>query len=447
MDFKTMYSEKLTTADEAVKVVNSGDWVDFGWSVGTPVALDAAMAKRLPELHDVNFRGGILCHVPEIFKIDNPVEHMTWNSWHMSGIERKAIAQGFAFYAPIRYSELPRYYRDIATPSRVAMFQVSPMDEHGFFNFGPNASHMAACCEKADIVIVEVNKNMPRCLGGFEESINIKDVAMIVEGTNPAIDELGGGGPASDVDQAVAKYIVDEIPNGACLQLGIGGMPNAVGSLIAQSDLKDLGVHTEMYVDAFVDIAKAGKITGLKKSIDKGRQVYAFGAGTKKLYDYLNENPECMSAPVNYTNDIRSISALDNFISINNAVDIDLFGQVNAESAGTKQISGAGGQLDFVLGAYLSNGGKSFICMSSTFTKKDGTVTSRIKPTLDNGSIVTDTRANIHYFVTEYGIVNLKGLSSWQKTEAIISVAHPDFRDELIAEAEKMHIWKRSNKR
>lgn len=447
MDFKTLYTQKLTTAEEAVKAVKSGDWVDYGWCTGTPVTLDRAMAKRLTELTDVNFRGGILMWKPAIFEIENPAEHMTWNSWHMGGIERRAIAEGFSFYAPIRYSELPRYYRDSKTPSNVAMFQVAPMDEHGFFNFGPNASHMAACCEKADTIIVEVNKNMPRCLGGFEESIHISQVDMIVEGSNPDIASMGAAAPATDVDQAVAKYIVNEIPDGACLQLGIGGMPNAVGSLIADSDLKDLGVHTEMYVDAFVDIAKAGKITGLRKNIDKGRQVYAFGAGTQKLYDYVNENPECMSAPVDYTNDIRQISALDNFMSINNAVDIDLYGQINAESAGTKQISGAGGQLDFVLGAYLSNGGKSFICMSSTFKKKDGTVESRIKPTLDNGSIVTDTRANVHYFVTEYGIVNLKGLSAWQKTEAIISVAHPDFRDQLIKEAEKMHIWKRSNKR
>ena len=447
MNFQTMYNEKLTSAEDAVKVVNSGDWVDYGWCTGTPVALDAAMAKRLPELTDVNFRGGILMHVPEIFKIDSPAQHMTWNSWHMGGIERKAIAQNFSFYNPIRYSELPRYYRDSATPSRVAMFQVAPMDKHGYFNFGPNASHMATVCERAEIIIVEVNENMPRCLGGFEEGIHISQVTMIVEGSNPAIDAMGAAAPATEVDEAVAKYIVDEIPDGACLQLGIGGMPNAVGSLIAKSDLKDLGVHTEMYVDAFVDIAKAGKITGMNKSIDKGRQVYAFGAGTQKLYDYLDENPQCMSAPVNYTNDIRSISALDNFISINNAVDIDLYGQINAESAGTKQISGAGGQLDFVLGAYLSNGGKSFICMSSTFTAKDGTVNSRIRPTLANGSIVTDTRANVHYFVTEYGIVNLKGLSSWQKAEAIISVAHPDFRDQLIAEAEQMKIWKQSNKR
>ena len=447
MDFKTMYENKLTTADEAVKAVKSGDWVDYSWCVTTPVALDAAMAKRLPELTDINFRGGILMWQPEIFKIDEPAKHMTWNSWHMGGIERKAVARGFAFYAPIRYSEVPRYNRDSATPARVAMMQVSPMDEHGFFNFGPSASHSAAVCECAETVIVEVNENMPRCLGGFEESIHISKVDMIVEGNNPAIASMGGSAPATAVDEAVAKYIVNEIPDGACLQLGIGGMPNAVGSLIAQSDLKDLGVHTEMYVDGFVDIAKAGKINGLKKNIDKGRQTYAFAAGTQKLYDYLDNNPECMSAPVNYTNDIRQISALDNFISINNAVDIDLFGQVNAESAGTKQISGAGGQLDFVLGAYLSNGGKSFICMSSTFTQKDGTVKSRIRPTLADGSIVTDTRANVHYFVTEYGIVNLKGLSSWQKAEAIISVAHPDFRDELIAEAEKMHIWRQSNKR
>jgi len=196
-----------------------------------------------------------------------------------------------------------------------------------------------------------------------------------------------------------------------------------------------------------INIAKAGKINGSRKQLDKGRQVYAFGAGTQKMYDYLNDNPECMSAPVDYTNDIRSISALDNFISINNAVDIDLFGQVNAESAGVKHISGAGGQLDFVLGAYLSKGGKSFICLSSTFfNKKTGQLESRIRPTLENGSIVTDTRANVHYLCTEYGCVNLKGLTSWEKAEALISVAHPDFREELIREAEKLHIWRRSNK-
>lgn len=447
MDFQKEYKEKLVTAEKAVSLIQSGDWVDYGWCTNTPDALDKALAKRTDELQDVKLRGGILLKPLAVFEREDAGEHFTWNSWHMSGYERKLINRGCSFYAPIRYSELPRYYRESATPDDVAMFQVAPMDAHGFFNFGPNASHLGAVCETSKKIIVEVNENMPRCLGGTECGVHISDVTYIVEGENPPIGELAAGGEPTDVDKAVAKLIVEEIPNGACLQLGIGGMPNTVGSMIAESDLKDLGVHTEMYVDAFVDIAKAGKINGSKKNIDRYRQAYAFGAGTQKMYDYLDENPELMSAPVDYTNDIRSISALDNFISINNAVDVDLYGQVNAESAGIKHISGAGGQLDFVLGAYLSKGGKSFICCSSTFKTRDGEVKSRILPTLNPGSIVTDTRANIHYLVTEYGKVNLKGLATWQKTEAIISVAHPDFRDELIKEAEKMHIWRRSNKK
>ena len=434
-----LYKSKLVTAKEAAEVVKSGNWVDYGWTVTTPVDFDKELAKRLPELHDVNFRGGILMWEPEIFKIEDPAAHMTWNSWHMSGIERKAVAKGFSFYSPIRYSELPRYYRDLENPVDIAVMQVAPMDEHGYFNFG-------AACERAKTIIVEVNQNMPRCLGGFENGIHISKVDMIIEGSNSPIAEMGGGAAATEVDHAVARQIVAQIPDGACLQLGIGGMPNAVGSLIAESDLKDLGVHTEMYVDAFVDIAKAGKINGSKKNLNKGRQVYAFAAGTKKLYDYLDNNPECMSVPVDYANEIDVISAHDNFISINNAVDIDLFGQVNAESAGIKNISGAGGQLDFVLGAYKSKGGKSFICLSSTFKNKQGEVQSRIRPTLANGSIVTDTRANTMYVVTEYGMVNLKGLSGWQRAEALIGIAHPDFRDKLIKEAEKMHIWRRSNR-
>ncbi|MBP7059259.1 MAG: butyryl-CoA:acetate CoA-transferase [Lachnospiraceae bacterium] len=446
MDCAEEYTKKLIPADEAVKVVKSGNWVDFGWCANTPDVLDRALAKRTDELIDVKIRGGILMKPLATFAREDAGKHFTWNSWHMTGVERGYIKRGFGYLSALRYSEMPRYYRENIKSLDVAMFQVAPMDKHGYFNFGPSASHLKAICDVAKHIIVEVNENMPRCLGGFESEIHISDVDAIVLGDNNPIPELGGGGPASDVDKTVAKLIVNEIPDGACLQLGIGGMPNAVGSLIASSDLKNLGVHTEMYVDAFVDIANSGKLTGANKNFDRYRQTYAFGAGTKKLYDYLDDNPACMSVPVNYTNDVRNISRLDNFVSINNAVNVDLFGQVNAESAGTKQISGAGGQLDFVMGAYLSPGGKSFICMSSTFNKKDGTMVSRILPTLEPGSIVTDSRSAVHYLCTEYGVVNLKGLTAWQKAAAVISVAHPDFRDGLIKEAEKIGVWKRSNK-
>ncbi len=447
MDLQKVYQEKLTTAQEAVKVVKSGDWLDWGWCTGTPDALDKALAARMPELHDIKIRGGILLKVPEIFKVENAPEHFCWNSWHMSGIERKAIAQGIAYYGPIRYSELPRYYMDLDCPSDVVMIQVAPMDSRGYFSFGPNASHLEAVCKRAKTIIVEVNEKMPYCWGGDASAVHITKVDMIVEGENPDILEMKGSDVMTDVDKKVAEYILEEIPNGACLQLGIGGMPNAVGKLIAESDLKDLGVHTEMYVDAYVEMAKAGKINGSRKNIDTNKQVYAFAAGSQELYDYIDNNPEMYSASVGYVNDVRTVSALDNFMSINNAVNIDLFGQVNAESAGVKHISGAGGQLDFVLGAYLSRGGKSFICCSSTFKDKAGNLKSRILPVLDSGSIVTDTRTNTHFVVTEYGKVNLKGLSTWQRAEKLISIAHPQFRDELIKDAQKMGIWRASNKR
>ena len=446
MDYQALYQQKLTTAAEAVKVVKSGDWVDYGWCTNHPVALDKALADRKDELHDVKVRGGVTMWMPEIAKAEDAGEHFTWNSWHCSGIDRKIMAKGMGFFAPMRYSELPRFYRDSLTVD-VAMLQVTPMDKHGNFSYALAASHLADMLDKAKVIILEVNENLPWVYGLTGCEINIQDVDYVVEGDNPPVAQLGGGGAPTEVDKAVANLVVPMIPNGACLQLGIGGMPNTIGSMIAQSDLKDLSVHTEMYVDGFVDMAMAGKITGKYKNLDKGRQVFAFAAGSQKLYDYMDRNPEVMGAPVDYTNDVHVISQIDNFISINNAIDMDLFGQVNAESAGVKHISGTGGQLDFAMGAYLSKGGKSFICMSSTMTDKEGNLKSRIVPTLTNGSIVTDPRSCVHYIVTEYGMVNMKGLSTWERAEGIIGIAHPQFRDQLIAEAEKMHIWRRSNKR
>ena len=448
MDFQAMYKSKLTTAEEAAKLVKSGDWVDYTWCTNHPIALDKALAARKDELTDVKVRGGVTMWMPEIAKAEDAGDHFTWHSWHCSGIDRKIITKGMGYFSPMRYSELPRFYRENLAPVDVVMLQTTPMDAHGNFNFGLAASHLADLMSRAKCIIVEVNENMPWVYGLTGTEINIQDVTYVVEGDNPPVAQLGAGGEPTDVDRAVANLVVPQIPNGACLQLGIGSMPNAIGKMIAESDLKDLGVHTEMYVDAFVDMSIAGRITGLRKPFDRGRQTYAFAAGTQKLYDFIDNNPECMAAPVSYVNDIARVSQIDNFISINGAVDIDLYGQVSSESSGIHHISGAGGQQDFVMGAYLSKGGKSFICCSSSYIdKKSGQLKSRIRPTLLEGSVVTATRTNLHYVVTEYGKFNAKGKSTWERAEGLIAIAHPQFREELIAEAEKMHIWRRSNKR
>ena len=445
MDYQAIYRQKLTTAAEAVKVVKAGDWVDYGWCTNHPVALDKALAARKDELTDVKVRGGVTMWMPEIAKADDAGEHFSWNSWHCSVIDRKIIAKGMGYFAPMRYTELPKFYREYVDVD-VAMIQVTPMDSNGNFNYALAASHLGDMLDRAKVIILEVNHNLPWGYGRSDCEVNITDVDYVVEGDNPAVAQLSHSGAHTDVDRAVAKLIVEQIPNGACLQLGIGGMPNAVGSMIAQSDLKNLGVHTEMYVDGFVDMALAGKLSGRHKNLDQGKQVYAFAAGTQKLYDYIDNNPAVMAAPVDYTNDVRVVAQLDNFISINNAINMDLFGQVNAESVGLKHISGTGGQLDFILGACLSKGGKSFICMASTITDKDGTVRSRIVPTFTPGTNVTDPRSCVQYIVTEHGMINLKGLTTWQRAEAIISIADPRFQDQLVQDAEKMGIWRRSSK-
>lgn len=447
MEYAKEYSSKLISPDEAAMLIKSGDWVEYGVCSIVPQAVDKALARRMPKLEDVKFRGGILLDVPEIFKIEDPGAHFSWNSWHMSAVERRAQDMGFAYYAPIRFSELPRYYLENVKKVDVMVIQVAPMDKFGFFSFGISTCHYAAAIEVADIVVIEVNRNLPRCIGGKDSSVHISEVDYIVEGDNPPLRQMPSVEP-DIVEASIAKQIVPMIPDGACLQLGIGGLPNAVGKLLAESGLRDLGIHSEMYVDSYVLLEQKGIVTGKKKNINKGVQVYSFAAGSQRLYDYLDLNPNCCTMPVDYVNDPRVIAQLDNFVSINSAVDMDLYGQVNAESAGFRNISGAGGQLDFVLGAYLSKGGKTFICMGSTYVdKKTGEMRSRIRPTMREGSAVTDTRANTQYVCTEYGCVNLKGLTSWERAEAIIGIAHPDFRESLISEAEKMKIWRKSNRR
>ncbi|MDR3543461.1 MAG: acetyl-CoA hydrolase/transferase C-terminal domain-containing protein [Desulfosporosinus sp.] len=435
------YRKKCVSADEAVKVIRSGDWIEFAWGASMPSLLDEALARRKEELHGVKLRGGVMLTPMACMDADSTGEHFIWNSWHLGGRERKLAQNGLAYYIPIKYSEVPRYLRENLQTDVVAI-QVAPMDEYGYFSFGVSVSHYAAAIEKARAVIVEVNEDMPRAHGGYDHTVHLSNVDYIVEGGHRGLPELPSA-PASEIDKRIAEYVLPEIEDGACIQLGIGGMPNALGKMIAQSELKNLGIHTEMLVDGFVDMVEAGKVTGLRKQLDRGRIVYAFAAGTKKLYDFMHDNSSLAAYPVDYSNHPFIASQNDKLISINSALEIDLAGQVCSETAGSNIISGAGGQLDFVEAAYNSKGGKSFICLPSTFTDKKGQVHSRIKAVMTLGSVITDTRTTVQFVVTEYGKVNLKGLSSWQRAEALISIAHPDFRDGLIAEAQMLRIWLR----
>ena len=444
MNYVNEYRKKLVSADEAVKVVNSGDWIDYGSMCGQVVMLDEALARRKEELKDVKIWTLLTLRRPRVMDVDPEEESFVWHSWHLSAMDRKIASERAVYYSPIRYSELPRYVREHIEPLAVAMLQVAPMDKHGYFNFGPQNSHSRAVCERARIVIVEVNNQLPRCLGGYEESIHISEIDYIVEGNNPPLPQLPDVA-SSEVDKKAAEYIIEEMKDECCVQLGIGGMPNAVGKMIAESDLKDLGCHTEMLVDAYVHMYEAGRLTGRKKNIDPGKMVYGFAVGSQRLYDFIDNNPLCASYPVNYTNR-PSIAALnDNLITINNAIEVDLYGQVCAESVGTRIISGTGGQLDFVLAAYESRGGKSFICLPSC-SEREGKLESKIVPILKPGAIVTDPRSVAHYIVTEYGKFAMKGMSVWQRAEGLINLAHPQLRDELIQAAQAQGIWRRSNK-
>ena len=437
------YQKKHVTPEEAVRVVRSGDWVEYGQFAVQAVALDKALAARRDELRDVKIRATTRAFgVPEVVKADPTAQHFAYHNLHFSGIDRKLHDQGLCWFVPILYHEVPRYYRENCQVD-VAMLPVAPMDRHGFFNFSLSNSHARAICDKAKTIILEVNPNLPVCLGGKEEAVHISEADLVVEADWP-IPELPSAQP-SELDRKIAALIMDELEDGSCIQLGIGGMPNAVGSMIAQSGLKDLGIHTEMFCDSMVEMAEAGRVTGARKATDRCKIVYTFCLGTKKSYEFLERNPLCASFPVNYTNDPFVIAQNDKFVAINNCVEMDLFGQVCAESSGTRHISGTGGQVDFSYGAYRSKGGKAFLCLSSTFDKK-GTAVSRIKPLLTEGAIVTDPRALVSHVVTEYGIVNLKGKSTWERAEAIISIAHPDFRDSLVREAEKMGIWRRGTR-
>ena len=443
-DFSEEYRKKLRTPEEAVGVVKSGDWVDYTSSLGMPILLDRALAGRRDELTDVKIRGNLIVGPIETVECDPTQEHFIYHSWHCSAYERQLCDKGLCYYIPMVFHNNAAYY-EFFIKVNVAMVSVSPMDKHGYFNFSVNTGVAGPICEKADIVIVEINENLPKIHGGYHECIHISEVDMIVEGEHEPFKNFVKVMP-TETERRIAGHIMPYIVDGANLQLGIGAVPNAIGEAIAASDIRDLGMHTELCTDAYLELHRNGKLTNKKKTINRGKGVFGCAVGSAELYEWLDDNHGLAGFPLEYVNNPSVIAQLDNMVSINACVAVDLYGQVAAESAGSRQISGTGGQLDFLAGASASRGGKAFICMKSVHTHRDGTIQSRIVPQF-NGDIITSPRSQVYFIATEYGVVNLEGQSTWERAEALISIAHPDFRDSLIREAEERKIWRRSNRR
>ena len=444
--FTSEYQSKCVSAQQAVQVVKSGDWVRYGYASSKPTALDIELAKRKDELFDVNVQCATCLRKLHVVEVDPSMEHFRYNTGHMSAGERRLHDDSLCYYIPSHFGQNNSWFERGYNQADVVMISVCPIDNFGYFNFGPSNTYLRTLCEMGTKVIVEVNPSMPRALGGFDEAVHITDVDMIVE------DERANASPpeirpvdASPEERRIAELIMEEIEDGSCLQLGIGGVPQTIGDLIAHSNLKDLGIHTELLNESMMTLFLKGKITGRKKTIMPGKILYTFALGSRELYEFIHDNPALASVPVWYANHPQNIMANEKAVSINNTIEVDLTGQVCSESKGSRMISGSGGQLEFAYATYYSNGGKGFIAMTSTYEKK-GIRHSRILPILTPGAIVTTPRPVVHYLVTEQGKVNLKGKSEWQRAELIISVAHPDFREGLIKEAEKLGIWKKSRR-
>ena len=441
LNYSVQYNSKLRTPEEAVKVVKSGDWVDYTTASSMPVLLDKALAKRKEELSQVKIRGNLLPGPVHVAECDPEKKHFVYNTWHCSPYERRLCDQDMCYYIPMVFHNLTAYYHFFIDVD-VAMVSLPPMDKHGYFNFSLNTGTTAEILRQAKTVIVEVNEHLPNIRGGYDDCIHISEVDMVVEGHHDPFP-IPKAAIISPEEKTIAENLIPYIKNGSTLQIGIGAMPDAIGQLLANSELKDLGMHTELCTDAYLKLHDTGKLTNRYKNIDRGKGVLGFAIGSPDLYEWLDNNPSIKAYPLEYVNKPDVIGQIDNMVSINSCISVDLYGQVSSESVGTRQISGTGGQLDFLEGASISRGGKSFICVKSTYTDKDGKLHSSIVPYF-NGDIITSPRSQVYYIATEYGVVNLEGQSTWERAEKLISIAHPDFRADLEQAAIQQKIfWKR----
>ena len=430
-------SSRHISAAEAAGLVKSGDWIDYGITFNQPDVFDRALAERTPELSQVRIRSAITMKPRAVLEADPNGEYFTWFSWHFSGYDRKMHDAGIAHYVPINLGETPDYYRRFIEPIDIAILKVRPKDADGIYNFGGTHLWHRAVVESAKTVIVEINENLPYVHGdvcGVHES----EVDFTIDGDGEPAAELPQL-PLTDIDRAIGRLIAAEIEDGSCLQVGIGGMPNAVCASLLDSDVSDLGIHTEMLTDAMADLVTSGRVSGSRKALDAGKHTYSFALGGRRLYDTIDNNPDFYCCPADYTNMPHNIMRNERAVAINSTTQIDLTGQAASESDGFRHISGTGGQLQFVRGAYAAQNGKSFICLPSVFEKGD-IRRSRIAVNLTPGNTVTTPRMDMMYVATEYGLVNLKGQSSADRAKLLISIAHPDFREELERDAREKGV-------
>lgn len=413
---------KAVTAEEAVQVIKSGDRIHLSSVAVTPHALIKAMVERgrRKEFTDVKIQHihteGACPYADAEFEGVFQLE-----SFFVGGNVRKATQAGYADYIPVFLSETQKLIRQGYLKVNVAMVQVSPPDKHGFVSLGTSVDASLAAIENADYVIAQVNKYVPRAWG--DAMISIKDIDFFVEHDEPLY--IHNNAPLSDIEKAIGRNVAALVEDGACLQMGIGGIPNAV--LAELGNHKDLGVHTEMFSDGILPLVEKGVVNGKRKQIDKGKMVASFLMGSQALYDFIDDNPLVAMMDVGYTNGIHIIRQNHKVTAINSALSVDLTGQVCADSIGTTHYSGVGGQIDFIRGAGHSEGGKPIIAMPSVTSKG----VSKITPTLMEGAGVVTTRSNMHWLVTEFGAVNLYGKTLQERSRLIISVAHPDHREML----------------
>jgi 4-hydroxybutyrate CoA-transferase len=434
MDWNSIYKSRVTSAEEAVKAIKSGNRVFMTGNVSVPQKLLTALVQYAP-----NLKGVELCQALSI----SPVEyvqpelegHLRVNTLFISPNVRKAVWEGRADFTPVLLSEFPLLFKNKILPVDVALIHVSPPDEHGFCSLGVEVGLTKSPAESAKIIIAEVNEQMPRTLG--DSFIHVSRLTHMVPVNYPIVElPMADEGDAA-IAQRIAGHVADLIPDGATMQMGIGAIPDAVLKFLFNK--KDLGIHSEMISDGVIDLVEAGVLTSARKTLHMGKIIVGFIIGTKRLYDWVHDNPLCEFHRTEYVNDPFVIAQNERMVAINSAIETDLTGQVCADSIGPKFFSGVGGQLDFIYGASRSKDGVPIIAMPSTAAMKDGTLISKIVPMLKQGAGVVTGRNHVHYIVTEYGVADLYGKSVRQRVKALVNIAHPDFRADLEKQAREIH--------